>query len=80
MALGGAASDTRSGLAGISQWALLPMNPATLTLLSGISVLLLHYILKGAFALIEKAHEHLRNADRRNNGGELARGTGSSGS
>ncbi len=56
------------------------MSPATLTLLSGISVLLLHYILKGAFALIEKAHEHLRNADRRNNGGELARGTGSSGS
>lgn len=48
------------------------MSPTTLTLLSGICVLLLHFILKGAFALIEKAHEHLRKPRPRNNGVQLS--------
>ena len=52
------------------------MTPFHLTVLSFTLVGVLHHSLKGVFALIEKAHEHLRESDRRNNGGELVKGTG----
>lgn len=49
------------------------MTPFQLIVLSVIVLFLLHHSLRGAFALIEKAHEHLRESDRRNSGGELVR-------
>lgn len=50
------------------------MSAFHLTALSVMVLFLLHQSLRGAFALIEKAHEHLRDAEARNNGSELVKG------
>lgn len=50
------------------------MTPFHLTALSFSLLAVLHHSLKWAFRLIEKAHEHLRESDRRTRGGELVKG------
>ena len=52
------------------------VTPFHLTVLSFIVVGVLHHSLKGVFALIEKAHEHLRESERLRGGAELVKGTG----
>lgn len=50
------------------------MSPFLLTVTSITITAMLHHSLKRAFALIEKAHEHLRETDRRTSDGEPAKG------
>lgn len=50
------------------------MSPFLLTMTSITITFMLHQFLKGVFALIEKAHEDLRESDRRIAGGELVIG------
>ena len=52
------------------------MRPALL-ILASVSVLRVMWLfLSAAFRCIEKAHEHLRESESRNNGAELVKGTG----